>query len=300
MSKFLVRFLGAYFRSGFRGSSRLTDFLSRHLRSLHAVPFKTNGGTVYGDLRLALYRGLLTYSGARTDEEIVMDKLVGRGDTAFDIGVYWGLYTAYLSRCVGADGAVHSFEPNRDLHPSLELTAEHLKNVTVHRVGLSDRTGEVNFFVPSEDASMASLTNWTGGVGWEIGVAKCQVTRLDDLVRDGIVPVPDFIKCDVEGAELAVFEGARETLDRPEAPIIMFEVNPVSAEAFGNEADACFRFLVGLERPSYKFFEVIDGRITRVAGFSGLHFNPHGFTNVIAVPMSKCNNVEDGGRLAPV
>lgn len=292
MKNLIIKFLGAYFRSGLRGSSRLTEFLSQRFEFLEAVPFETNGGTVFGDMRMPVYRGLLVYSGQETDEEIVMRKFVSAGDTAFDIGVFWGLYTAYLSKMVGPAGQVHSFEPNSSLHRCLEMTAKKLGNVTLHGVALSDRTGEVDFFIPWEDASMASLTNWTDDLGWKVNKITCQMQPLDDLIASGKAPQPDFIKCDVEGAELSVFTGARATLDRVDAPIIMFEVNPKSMQAFEVEADATFKFLQGLENAEYQFFEVIDGRIEPVADFSGLHFNKWGFTNAIAVPASKCGNLD--------
>ncbi len=292
MKHLIIKFLGAFFRSGFRGSSRLTEFLSRRLGFMESIPFDTNGGTVFGNLRMPVYRGLLVYSGQQTDEEIVMKRLVSAGDTAFDIGVFWGLYTAYMSKMAGPAGSIHAFEPNSSLHRCLEMTAEKLGNVTLHRVALSDKTGEVDFFIPWEDASMASLTNWTDDIGWKVNKISCRMRPLDDLIAEGLAPQPDFIKCDVEGAELSVFEGARTTLNRPDAPIIMFEVNPKSMQAFGNAADATFRFLEDLPAANYQFFEVLDGTIVPVAKFSGLHFNQWEFTNAIAIPASKCGKLE--------
>jgi FkbM family methyltransferase len=53
----------------------------------------------------------------------------------------------------------------------------------------------------------------------------CEERRLDDLTTANCIPRPDFIKCDVEGAELKVFQGASKTLDCVDAPIILFEAN---------------------------------------------------------------------------
>ncbi|HLO94734.1 MAG TPA: FkbM family methyltransferase, partial [Burkholderiaceae bacterium] len=50
----------------------------------------------------------------------------------------------------------------------------------------------------------------------------CHVERLDDFVSNNKLHV-DFIKCDVEGAELFVFQGATETLQR-DKPIVFTEM----------------------------------------------------------------------------
>jgi FkbM family methyltransferase len=254
---------------------------------LQAVPFETQFGTVYGDLRNPAYRGLLTYSERETAESVVMRKFVRPGDTALDVGVYWGLYTVFMSRLVGENGTVHSFEPNEKLVPSLALTAQSLPNVRLHNIALSDRNGEVSFFVPKHDASMASLTDWTRGRAGDVEELKCKMMRLDDLVNEQTVSVPDFIKCDVEGAELAVFKGAVETLNRPDAPIIFFEVNPEATTATGNEPDTCFKFLESLSSARYRFFQMKELELEAINGFKDLRFNQFGFTNAVAVPRNR-------------
>ena len=102
------------------------------------------------------------------------------------------------------------------------------------------------------------------------------------MIETGVIPPPDFIKCDVEGAELRVFQGARKTLDRLDAPIILFEANACASSAFDLEVSAAKDFLATLEKPSYRFFEIRDG--ANLANLQALDSN---FTNVLAVPKSK-------------
>src|SRR5438132_1625942 len=84
----------------------------------------------------------------------------------------------------------------------------------------------------------------------------CERIALDALVARGVVPQPDFVKCDVEGAELLVFRGAVRMLDRPDAPIVMFEANLPGARAFGVSIAASMEFLARLQAPGYSFFWV--------------------------------------------
>jgi FkbM family methyltransferase len=287
MPNLITKFLGAYFRSGVRGSSRLTEFLSQRMPSMHAVPFETNGGVVFGDMRMPIYRGLLVHRRDVTEEEIVMKQFVRPGDTAFDIGVFWGVYTAFLSTMVGPAGHVHSFEPNSILHSMLNMTAEKLGNVKVHPVALSDRTGEVDFFVPVHDGSMASLENWTGDTGWEVNKITCQMRPLDDVIAAGETRHPDFIKCDVEGAEIAVFRGAVNTLDREDAPVVLFEVNPSAMTAFGASPDETVKFLQGLDKPTFRFYQIRNGGFVEIRDAGEVMIENGLYTNVVAVPATR-------------
>jgi FkbM family methyltransferase len=50
---------------------------------------------------------------------------------------------------------------------------------------------------------------------------QVRMRPLDDLVASGIVPPPDVVKIDVEGAELAVLRGGASTLQTGKPPILM-------------------------------------------------------------------------------
>lgn len=273
----LTKFLGGYYRSGLRGSFRLTDFLAKRLKSLQSVPIETENGTLYADLRISSVRGILANPKSVSGEDLAMQKFVNEGDTVFDIGAHFGLYTLLLSELVGEKGKVFAFEPNSELLPSLRKTLEPLANVELREIALSDREGKVNLFVP-EDASMASLSDWTGGIAGNVHTVACEMRRLDDLVEARELPVPQFIKCDVEGAELSVFTGAIKTLNRTDAPVIMFEVNAKAAKSFGADVKDYFALLESLEKPKYKFFEVLPEEINI------LESREIEFKNVIAVP----------------
>ena len=58
---------------------------------------------------------------------------------------------------------------------------------------------------------------------------EVQTVAIDDLVRAGGLPTPDVVKIDVEGAEIAVLEGMRETIDR-HRPAIICELHDTHAE----------------------------------------------------------------------
>jgi len=288
-----ARLLRRYLRTSLRGRTRLTFFLARRLRAFQAVPVHIKDHPyVYLDLRFGYAHQLLWDSPydappREPDEQSVMRRVVRAGDVAYDIGVHFGFHAALLSQLVGERGRVCAFEPNDQLFPSLTRTLAELPNATLYKHALSDEERDATLFVP-EDVSMASLADWTGEQG-STRQLKCRMRRLDDLVERGEAPAPDFVKCDVEGAELSVFRGARRTLSREDAPVVLFEVNERAARGFGQEKSAALDFLAGLGAPRYEFFEVREGgRLEAVERVEA------DFANVLAVPRTRRSRLAGG------
>ena len=189
------------------------------------------------------------------DEQAVMRRLVRRGEVALDIGAHFGEHSVLLAMLVGSEGRVVAFEPNPDRLDSLRRTVMQHGNGEVLPFAVADGTGPVTLYVPEFHVT-ASLADWTENRVGSIREVACEQVSLDALVARGAVPQPDFIKCDVEGAELLAFRGAIRTLDRRDAPIVMYEANLPGARAFGCSIAASTEFLAQLPAPSYSFFWV--------------------------------------------
>jgi FkbM family methyltransferase len=276
----LSRFIGAYYRSGLRGSNRISDFLSNRVASLQDIPIEIDGGTLYADLRISAARGILARPRCQSGEDRVMRAFVRPCDTVYDVGAHFGFYTLLLADLVGDSGRVCGFEPNPELLPSLRRTLSDKTNVDLFEVALSDSIGTINLFVP-EDASMASLSDWTKGSAGNVHTVSCEMLTIDHLVDAGRLPIPQFIKCDVEGAELSVFRGGMKTLDRVEAPVVLFEVNAAAANAAGTTPEDYFELFESLHAPDYTCFEVFPNGIKVLASRSIK------YTNVVAVPRTR-------------
>jgi FkbM family methyltransferase len=222
-------------------------------------------------------------------EQHVMQHIVKADDVAFDIGANIGLHTVLLAKLIKPNGCLCVFEPNRELLPQLSLTVMTLGDAaTLYPFALSNKSEIATLFVP-EDASMGSLANWTiGRAGFrEIHTIDCEVRRIDNLVDSGTIPPPDFIKCDVEGAELMVFQGGCKILNRANAPIIMFEANVYNARGFGLTVEDAKNYLASLTLPYFSFFEIQeDGSLVQIEKNHPIH------SNVLAVPQSKSDRLE--------
>ncbi len=136
------------------------------------------------------------------EKRIVFEKTVRDGSIVFDIGAHVGFYTLLASVLVGPSGKVFAFEP---VPRNLLYLREHLRlnritNVKVVETAVSDSTGTMFF-----DEGPSSLV---GRISLE-GRLKVRTVSLDELVSQGEVPIPHYIKIDVEGAEILVLSGAK-------------------------------------------------------------------------------------------
>lgn len=186
------------------------------------------------------------------------------GDTAIDIGAHKGAYTYWMARSVGAAGRVMSFEPQPALAAALrERIAElRLSQVSIEQMALSKSTGEATLHVPGDSPSPgASLESRAGSGGQAVRV---RLSTLDEHLASRPHGRVALIKCDVEGHELDVFQGAARTLIE-HGPVLLFECE-TRHHPDGNVAHV-FEFLQGL---GYRGRFILDGRLRPLAEFDAV------------------------------
>ena len=166
-----------------------------------------------------LYLAVLRALRSQHVEKSTFLRLVRNGDTVFDVGANRGVYTLLFSHLVGRHGQVHAFEPVRStleqLSARLSREQRH-PNVTVNAMALGDREISTVMHLPAGDDGQASLRRHSAG-SWEQNISEripCSMATLDRYVDDAGLGHIDFIKMDVEGAELLALRGGLETLNR--------------------------------------------------------------------------------------
>lgn len=148
-----------------------------------------------------------------------------------DVGAHQG---RFLSHCVrqAPMGRHLAFEPLPQLAEGLRAT---FPGVDVHQVALSDEDTETEFVVVPEDLGYSGLRERAYPADFRTERIQVSVRRLDDLLPAGYRC--DFLKVDVEGAELGLFRGALGMLRR-DRPTIVFEHGPGAADRYGTTPEA--------------------------------------------------------------
>jgi FkbM family methyltransferase len=184
----------------------------------------------------------------------VMKRSLRKDSNCVDIGAHKGKYLYYM--CKFAPNGTHfAFEPLPSLAKSLR---ERFAKVTVHETALSDYAGQSTFCHVITNPGLSSLVRqpWRSSVCTDSIVV--QVDTLDNVLPKGL-PL-DFIKIDVEGAELAVLQGGMETI-RKNRPLIVFEYGEVFAKSFGTTTEMIYELVTkGLSLKISLLGDWIEGR----------------------------------------
>jgi FkbM family methyltransferase len=169
--------------------------------------------------------------------------LVAPGAVCIDIGAAGGIYTAALSSLAGPAGLVHSVEPLpfANLQVARLLNVGSAANVRRHAVALGAEAGVEVMSVPVGRFGLVTgrsyLDRRAGGpdpnaefVG-QVAVTV-HVETLDGLCAREAVQRLDFVKIDVEGAELQVLEGGREVVEA-HMPTMLIEIEARHTARYG-------------------------------------------------------------------
>lgn len=133
------------------------------------------------------------------------------GEVVIDAGAFNGILMSIFAAQVGPSGRVLSFEPDA---VNRERTLRNWKlngspsQVEVIPAGLWDEPGEVEF---CERGALGSSAFWDGPGGHKV---KIRTTTLDHVVQERQLSRVDFVKMNIEGAELKALAGATKTIKR--------------------------------------------------------------------------------------
>lgn len=150
------------------------------------------------------------------------------GMAALDVGANVGGYSLLLGQWVGPTGVVHAFEPAPLEYDGLVRHValndlSHIVHPVCSAVGAKTSTAPLVLGGTHGESRLVHQSNASDRRQSTIDVA---VTTIDEYCERQQLR-PGFIKVDVEGAELDVLRGARETIRRSRGDLSLFvEMHP--------------------------------------------------------------------------
>jgi FkbM family methyltransferase len=150
-------------------------------------------------------------------------RVLGPGAVALDVGANIGSYAMLFGQWVRPHGRVYAFEPALDTRAALErhIALNDLADVVVPvPAAVSDASGRAAFMTAGPHG-ISRL-----GTRDEPPALIVDTITIDEFCdRESVRP--DLLKIDVEGAELAVLRGARDTLRACRRDVALFvELHP--------------------------------------------------------------------------
>jgi FkbM family methyltransferase len=142
-------------------------------------------------------------------QEVLAERLRA-GMVFYDLGTNVGFFSMLAARVVGSGGRVFSFEPDPEIAERLRrnVARNGLANVTVVEKGVWSSSCKKEFFDPDPLSPDRCTASFLPRDSRPSRLLEC--VAIDDFVETA--PVPDAIKCDVEGAEVEVLRGATKLL----------------------------------------------------------------------------------------
>ena len=154
----------------------------------------------------------------------IIEEEVNTGDVVFDLGANIGYVSMYLSKYVGETGKVYAVEPSPR---NYEILKENIKlnnlNEIVHasNLAVSSETGTTELNI-SKESNLNSFRK----TKHTVDTIEVETTSIDDFFADK--PALNFIKMDIEGAEVKALKGINTILDKLDRPFkVLMEVHPM-------------------------------------------------------------------------
>jgi FkbM family methyltransferase len=187
------------------------------------------GNKVY-ERAFPIYRPLYGAYKAYVDraERQLLSAILFPGAVVVDAGANIGIYSQFLSRCIGPTGVVHSFEPSPENFRRLQAATRKLPNVRLSQAAVGESSRRSTLYL-SDKLNVDHRTYMQEGDSR--GTVPIEMVALDDYFKPGARV--DLIKMDIQGYELHALRGADRVLADNPGIKLLFEFWPYGLKQAG-------------------------------------------------------------------
>ena len=153
------------------------------------------------------------------------------GIVVYDIGAHEGEYASFLAK-IPAVSAIYCFEPIPSVFAELVKNTHRLKSVRCFPVALGNQNGSFRMYANEFTASSSMLK--VGPVHIEEAPftantheEEIQMITLEKAVKRYKLPLPDFIKVDVQGYEDRVIRGGENVVNKAKFCVLELSLIPL-------------------------------------------------------------------------
>lgn len=213
--------------------------------------------------------------GRKFEPEIkFLKNIIIKGQNCLHIGASDARHSYVMSRIIG-NGQVYAFEPSSYSygHLALMVKLHRLKNVHTYHSAVSDKAGSVCLITPQKSTghagrSFAFISRLENADKKRTDIVSENATKedvpaisIDEFVREKNVDAIDFVRCDTEGSEMLILQGASKTIEKNK-PSLLIEIHSHALkEVFNSNAEEVSGFLFD---HGYLMFREDDGIIHKV------------------------------------
>lgn len=215
------------------------------------------------------------YFGFKEIERENYYKLLKSNDVVIDVGANIGEFSLKTAQLIGRLGRVYAFEPDPEnferMKKNVSLNPELSLRISARNLGLGETQGQVKLaVVNSTNRGMNRVVNDAAQF------ANVPLTTIDMFAKSEHIHQINWIKIDVEGYELKVLKGAKETLEQLR-PSLFIELDDNNLRQQMSSASALIDWL---QKLNYKITDAAGGKeLTPTDNFKNCHLD------IFAVPV---------------